>query len=106
MSLVQEQAAARERETVMSSCKPIAGQCTDLCSNETFSCVVVSARGGAAARGLWGRVHLAGLREEVCNRVEQLAYIEGFRDPGEVTFLKRSRGQVGAHDNGGDGCEV
>ncbi len=33
--------------------------------------VSVSAR-GASARQLWGRVHLAGLREELFNRVEQL----------------------------------
>src|SRR5260370_33575620 len=67
--------------------------------------VSVSAR-GAAARQLWGRVHLAGLREELFNRVEQLVYIEWFSDTGEVTLLERSRGQVGADDDGGNVCEV
>jgi hypothetical protein len=67
--------------------------------------VSVSAR-GAAARQLWGCVHLAGLCEEVFNRVEQLIYIEGFRDTSEVTLLERSRGQVGADDDGGNVCEV
>src|SRR5215469_7648630 len=57
-------------------------------------------------RQLWGRVHLADLREEMVNRVEQLVYVEGFSDTGEVTFLKRSRGQVGADDDSGDVCEV
>ena len=53
-----------------------------------------------------GRVHLAPLREELVDRVEQLVYIKGFSDTGEVTLLKCLPGQGGADNDGGDVCEV
>ena len=90
----------------MSSFKPMSGQFPDLCSNDTFSSPSRFQRVVLLLVSFWGCVHLAGLREELFNRVEQLVYIEGFSDTGEVTFLKRLCGQVGAHDDGGNVCEV
>jgi len=104
--LTRNRRAARERETLMSRFEPISGQFPDLCNNDTFSSPSQFQRAVLLLVRSAERVHLAGLREELFNRVEQLVYIEGFSDTGEVTFLKRLCGQVGAHDDGGDVCEV